>query len=43
MPWLKDDFSSSESSNSRTPSPDVETGETFKFKEYALIDLKQSS
>ena len=31
--WLKD-----ESSNPRTPSPDIEPGEIFKFEEAAQID-----
>ena len=36
--WLKDEVSSSESSNPRTPSPDIEPGEIFKFEEAAQID-----
>jgi len=33
--WLKDDISSSEYSNHRTPSPDIELGELFKLEEAA--------
>ena len=36
--WLKDDVSSSESSNSRTPRSDIELGEIFEFEEAAQID-----
>jgi hypothetical protein len=38
LPWLKDDISSSESSNSRTPSPDIELVEIFEFEEAARRD-----
>ena len=31
LPWLKDNLSSSESSNPRTSSPDIELGEILKF------------
>ena len=34
---LKDDISSSESSNPRIPSPDIEQGEIFEFEEAAQI------
>ena len=35
LPWLKDDISSSESSNSRTHSPEIELGEIFELEEAA--------
>ena len=35
LPWLKDDISSSESSNPRTPSPDIELEDIFEFEEAA--------
>ena len=38
LPWLQDDISSSESSNPRTPCPDIELGEIFQFEESAQID-----
>ena len=38
LPWLKDEISSSESSNPWTPSPEIELGETFEFEEAAQID-----
>ena len=37
---MKDDISSSESSNPRTPSPDIELGEILKFEEAFQIDLE---
>ena len=40
LPWLKDGISSSESSNTRTPSPDIELGDIFEFEEAAQIDLE---
>ena len=33
--WLKDDISSSESSNPRTPSPDIGLGDIIEFEEAA--------
>ena len=36
--WLKDDVSSSESSNPKTPSSDIELGEIIEFGEAAQID-----
>ena len=33
FPWLKDDISLSETSNSRTPSPDIELGDLSKSEE----------
>ena len=38
LPWLKDDTSSSESSYTRNPSPDIELGEIFQFEEAAQLD-----
>ena len=38
LPWLKEDISSSESYNPRTPSPDIEVEEIFEFEEAAQID-----
>ena len=38
LPWLKDGISSSESSNPRTSSPDIELGEILKFQEAFQID-----
>ena len=38
LPWLKDDISSSESSNPRTPSPDIELEDIFEFEESAQKD-----
>ena len=38
LPWLKDYISSSEFSNPRTPSPDIELGDIFEFEEAAQID-----
>ena len=35
---LRYDISSSESSNPRIPSPDIEQGEIFEFEEAAQID-----
>ena len=35
---LRHDISSSVSSNSRIPSPDIEQGEIFEFEEAAQID-----
>ena len=35
LPWLKDDISSSEFSNSRTHSPEIELGEKFEWEEAA--------
>ena len=32
LPWLKDDISSSDSSNPRFPSPEIELGEIFEFE-----------
>ena len=40
LPWLKDYISSSEFSNPRTPSPDIELGDIFEFEEAAQIDLE---
>ena len=38
LPWLKGDTSSSESSYTRNPSPDIELGEIFQFEEAAQLD-----
>ena len=35
LPWLKDDISSSESSNPRISSPDIELGQIFEFEQAA--------
>ena len=32
LPWLKHDIYSSDSSNPRTPSPEIELGEIFEFE-----------
>ena len=35
LPWLKEDISSSETSNPRTPSPDIELGDLSESEEAA--------
>ena len=40
LPWLKDFISSSESSNPRISSPEIELWEIFEFEEAAQIDLE---
>ena len=39
LPWLKDDISSSETSNPRTPSSDIELGDLSESEEAAPEDL----
>ena len=39
LPWLKDDISSSESSNPMTPSPDIELRDLSKSEEADPEDL----
>ena len=39
LPWLKDDISSSETSNNKTPSPDIELWDLSESEEAAPEDL----